>query len=129
MSFGAMRHLAWIWIILFVLFAVAQINDEDWYIWIPIYLIPAVFAFQAWKGMYYRKAMSIISVFYYTGGIYLFPSSVSDWLHSEERAQGLAMTVPFVEEARESLGLFICMICLLGYVWWSGRKTKRNNEG
>jgi|GEM_PF-385306 len=124
-----MRHLAWIWIVLFLLFAAFQMNDEDWYIWIFIYVIPAVFSFLAWRGVYHRKAMSIIAVFYYAYGIYLFPGSVSEWLHSEEKAKGLEMNVPFVEDARESLGLFICMICLLGYVWWSNRKTKPQQQG
>lgn len=124
-----MRHLAWIWIILFSLFAIAQLNDDDWFIWIPVYLVPAVFAFLAWRGQYYRKLMSFIAAGYYAAGVYLFPSSITDWIQQEEHAKGLAMNVPFVEEARESLGLFICMVCLLGYVWWAKRKTKVAEPG
>jgi len=123
-----MRNLAWLWIFLFVLFAAVQVNDPDWYLWIPIYLVPAIIAFLAWRGIYYRKVMSIVAGFYYVGGVYLFPSSVKEWLLSEEKAKGLAMNVPFIEEARESLGLFICLICLLGYVWWSKRKVSQSTQ-
>lgn len=53
---------------------------------------------------------------YGLGAIFLFPTNVSEWLHVEEQAKSFNMAVPFVEEARESLGLIICFLVNMVYL-------------
>lgn len=42
------------------------------------------------------------------GAIFLFPANLSTWISMEESAKSLDMKMPFIEEARESMGLMIC---------------------
>jgi len=60
--------------------------------------------------------LSILCIGYFIGALSLFPDSVSTWIHNEEVAKSIEMKMPFIEEARESLGLAICFIVNLVYL-------------
>lgn len=60
--------------------------------------------------------LSIMCAGYLLGAIFLFPGSASEWIHAEEQAKSLDMKMPFIEEARESMGLLICLVVNLVYM-------------
>jgi hypothetical protein len=107
-----------IFAILFVLFAALQYNDPDPYIWMPIYLYAAVLCWQAFKGKYYPKAYLIGILIYAIYAIYLVftKDGVIDWIE-KHNAEGITKTMhaekPWIEDAREFLGLLILIVVLL----------------
>ncbi|GAA4921023.1 transmembrane 220 family protein [Mucilaginibacter defluvii] len=107
-----------IFIILFVVSAGLQYNDPDPYLWVPLYLYPALICFFAIRGNYYPAMYYIGLTGYLAYAIYkLFDSNgVIDWVtqHDEESlVQTMKATKPWIEEAREFFGLIICWVVLL----------------
>jgi hypothetical protein len=104
-------------ILVFILFAAVQYNDPDPYLWMPIYLFPAVLCYLAIQHKYPKKAYWIgFSIF----GVYamykLFDENgVIDWIKYHQ-ASSIASTMkaelPWVEETREFFGLVIILIVL-----------------
>jgi hypothetical protein len=108
--------------VLFILFALVQFNDPDPLLWIVIYLIPATFAFAFTHKKINRNLLAAFGILYLMGAIYLFPMHISEWIVAEEKSKSLNMTLPGIEEARESMGLFICF-CAILFFW-----IKRTNR-
>jgi hypothetical protein len=106
-----------IFIFVFILFAAVQYNDPDPYLWIPIYLYPAVLSYLAIQHKYpkmgYLFGFSIFGVY----ALYkLFDENgVVDWIKYHQ-ASNIASTMkaelPWVEESREFFGLVIILIVL-----------------
>ena len=104
--------------VVFILFAVVQYNDPDPYLWVPIYLYPALLC--------YFKVMQkpIHKVAYWAGflvfGVYaiykMFDiNGIVDWVQLHN-ASNLASTMkaekPWIEESREFFGLVIILLVL-----------------
>jgi len=112
-----MKLFNYLFVFIFILFAVVQYNDPDPYLWIPIYLYPAVLCFLAAREKFYKNA--------YTGGFIFFSlyaayklldqNGVVDWLRFHDAAN-IAATMkaekPWIEESREFFGLVIILIVL-----------------
>ena len=112
--------------IVFVLFALVQLNDPDPFIWVAAYLLTALFSFLAFREKYYLIPTLIFAILCIVWAIILFPSSFSDWWQLEEEAKSLKMKMPGIEEARESMGLIICAISLV-IIWIKGRKFNKTS--
>lgn len=113
-----MKILNIIFCILFVLSAALQYNDPDPYLWIPIYLVPAWFCFQAVKGRYYPAAYAVVSVLLVAYAVFLLVSNngVISWAtehEAENIAQSMKATRPWIESTREFFGLLIILISIL----------------
>ena len=104
--------------VVFILFALVQYNDPDPYLWVPIYLYPALLC--------YFKVMQkpIHKVAYWAGflvfGVYaiykMFDiNGIVDWVQLHN-ASNLASTMkaekPWIEESREFFGLVIILLVL-----------------
>jgi hypothetical protein len=107
-----MRYLYLFFALIFTLFAAVQYNDPDPILWISIYLYATAVSIMAFFGKFNKPMILAGMIFYLAGAIYYFPPSVSDWINAEQQSQSLQMKMPFVEEAREALGLFICFLVL-----------------
>lgn len=116
-----MRWVHYIIGTIFALFSLVQFNDPDFYIWVPLYLIPAFFAFSFPKRKFSRTMTRLIVVFYLIGAVYLSPPSLTAWISAEEKAKSLGMTLPGIEQARESMGLMLCA-WYMAYIWWKSKK-------
>ena len=107
--------------IIFTLFALVQFNDPDFLIWVVAYLLTATIAFV----FPHRKINSYfllgIAIIYLIIAITLFPPSIREWISAEEEASSLGMKLPGIEEARESMGLFICFLTTIFY-WFKSRQ-------
>jgi len=104
--------------VVFILFAVVQYNDPDPYLWVPIYLYPALLCFLK----FIQKPISRIA--YWAGflvfGVYAIykmfdTNGIIDWVQFHN-ASNIASTMkaekPWIEESREFFGLVIILIVL-----------------
>lgn len=96
--------------LVFLAFAFLQLNDPDPLVWVTVYLFSVYTCGSAFRNYYNPMLISIMCLGYLLGALFLFPGSPSAWLHHEEAARSLQMDLPFVEEARESMGLAICFL-------------------
>lgn len=122
-----MRYFALFGSIMFVLFALLQINDPDPYLWIPAYLLPAGLSLMVFRGSFPKYALPIAALIYLLFSIATFPPSLSQWIKDELNNSSLSMKTPSMEEARESLGSMICFVFLAIYYiyyWITNQKTK-----
>jgi hypothetical protein len=106
-----------IFILVFILFAAVQYNDPDPYLWIPIYLYPAVLCYLAIKQNYPRIGYFIGFAIFGVYAIYKMfdENGVIDWIRYHQ-ATSIASTMkaeqPWVEETREFFGLVIILVVL-----------------
>lgn len=110
--------------VLFVLFAVVQLNDPDPWLWVTYYLLIAVLEGMAVAKkfsqplVYVGMAASVIFFFYYLDGVIeLFTEHPA-----HELAYKMKADKPYIEHARESLGALIGLVALV-FVWRQGRKA------
>jgi hypothetical protein len=120
-----MRIFSYIIGIIFVLFALVQLNDPDFVIWVVAYMIPAIIAFMFPHKKQNRMFLVILALAYLIVAISLFPPSISNWISAEEESKSLGMKLPGIEEARESMGLFICFLAILFFWFKSKEATSR----
>ena len=104
--------------VVFILFAVVQYNDPDPYLWVPIYLYPALLCFLK----FIQKP--IPSLAYWAGflvfGVYAIykmfdTNGIINWVQFHN-ASNIVSTMkaekPWIEESREFFGLVIILIVL-----------------
>jgi general stress protein CsbA len=126
-----MRIFNLFFFIVFLLFAAVQYNDPDPYVWIPIYGYGAVLCFLAFRKKYYPSAylLGIIVYAAYAGFKLLEPDGVWDWItkhHSQNIADSMKATTPWVEETREFFGLVIVIgVLLIDYLYARRTSLKR----
>ncbi len=101
---------------LYILCAAVQYNDPDFYIWIPLYLIPAGVAIAFDRGCRNKNVLLGICVFYILGMLLYTPDAIS-WIQNGTPSITGTMKAesPFIEFVREYFGL---AICLVGVIWY-----------
>lgn len=121
-----MKFIHWLLALLFLSFAVVQYNDPDPWLWIAIYLCMVVLAVLAARGKYYPTVMWVLVAGYTLYAVLLAPG-MYDWYTSPDRSllfDDLAkMQYYYIEEAREFLGLVICLITLAAYLYLARKQT------
>lgn len=102
----------------FLLNAAVQLNDPDPLPWIAIYGTVAVIAGLAAFTRFYLPLIAITLAVCLGGSLYLLPSVPELVLHHEpgELITGMSPDRPYVEEARESLGLLIASAALIYFL-------------
>ncbi len=112
-----MKFFNIIFMLVFILFAAVQYNDPDPYLWIPIYLYPAVLCYLAIQQKYPRVGYFIGFAIFGVYAMYKMfdENGVIDWIKYHQ-ATSIASTMkaeqPWVEETREFFGLVIILIVL-----------------
>lgn len=113
--------------LMFLAFAAVQYNDPDPFLWIFIYLSMTALCVLALRNQFYPKVMAVLAVGFVIYAAILAPG-VWDWFNSEDRSllfDDLAkMQYYYIEEAREFLGLAICLATLLFYFLLSRRSAQ-----
>jgi hypothetical protein len=122
-----MRIVNFILAIMFLAFAFVQINDPDPVIWILIYGAMAVLSVMAIFEFYPKKfiiGLLVLCVIY----SFVFMPGVAEWLRKDNKAMLFddiaKMQFPYIEEAREFLGLLICIIVLVVFLVRSRSATR-----
>jgi hypothetical protein len=101
----------------FIGFAYVNLNDEDSWLWVPIYLIAAGFCGLAAWDIFYPNLYLIAIIFYLIYALQLFFSKdgVRDWIKvygSPSLVDHMQATKPYIEKAREFFGLLIISAAL-----------------
>jgi Transmembrane family 220, helix len=113
-----MKILNGILALMFLSFAWLQVNDPDPILWILIYGAMVAVCVMAFLKIYKPYLMSALALGYSVYMVILFPG-VKAWFHSENLSllwDDLAkMQYWYIEEAREFLGLMICLSVLVFY--------------
>ncbi len=118
-----MKHL--IIAFLFLLFAAVQWNDSDSYVWISVYLAPAVTALLAFKGRYYRYPTFILLIVLILWMASYVPH-ITQWIEDgmPNIAGSMKAESPYIELTREFFGLFICLVA----IWYYYILAKKNTQ-
>src|SRR5688572_17646236 len=119
-----MKYLHILLAIMFMAFASLQVNDPDPVLWILIYGAMSVVCVMAIFEFYSRKLMVLLAVGFLVYCFFLWPG-VSEWLSQDNKSvlfdDVMKMDHLYIEEAREFLGLVICLIVLTFYFFRSFR--------
>lgn len=114
-----MRILNSILALMFMAFAFVQVNDPDPILWILIYGVMAIVSVMAIFEYYIPAFMYALALGFTIYIILLFPGMM-DWYNSPDRSllfDDIAkMQYTYIEEAREFLGLAICLVVLAFYI-------------
>jgi hypothetical protein len=120
-----MKIVSVLFVLLFSVFAIVQFNDPDPLLWGSLYLLMAGVSTAAFFGKlpnYLVIGLMALCLFMMAG----LWSGTMQWFNSPERTlifDDIAkMQNIYIEEAREFLGLSICLIALT-YFFISGRKS------
>ena len=118
-----------VFVVLFMLIAALQYNDPDPYIWMPLYLYAAFLCFMAFKNKFNIKLYWIGLAVYVLYAFFLFfdKTGVLNWANehdSENIAQSMKATKPWIEETREFFGLVILIGVLLTNMAWRYRRKR-----
>ncbi|MEJ7739814.1 MAG: transmembrane 220 family protein [Chitinophagaceae bacterium] len=120
--------------LVFILFAAFQYNDPDPYLWMPIYLYAAVLCALAVKYTFNPVAYLTGLLFYlvYAGYLFFTQDGVLDWINqhqSENIAQTMKATRPWIEDTREFFGLIIIITVLLINFFYLRNRLKSQITG
>ena len=109
--------------VLFLIFAILQYNDPDFYIWIPVYLFVAVIAGAYAKGHRWPIISLMALLLLFAWSVFYIPF-VYQWISDGFPSITGAMKAEtmYVERIREFLGLTICLIVTAYYFIKSKRK-------
>jgi hypothetical protein len=122
-----MRILNSVLALMFMAFAFLQLNDPDPILWILIYGAMAAVSVMAIFEYYIPRLMWAMAAGYIVYVVILFPG-VMEWYNSPDRSllfDDLAkMQYLYIEEAREFLGLIICLVVLGFYLFRASRLKK-----
>lgn len=123
-----MRIVNFILAVMFLIFAFVQINDPDPVIWILIYGLMAVMCIMAIFEFYPTKVLvGVLAIFVLYSFVYI--PGVIEWLTKDNKAllfDDIAkMQYPYIEQAREFLGLLICIGVLVFHVARARKKHGR----
>ena len=110
--------------VLFVLFAVVQINDPDPWAWVALYLYVGVLFALAAFGRVFRPAMLVGMAACLVWLALLLPEFIN-WVNMGMPTITGSMTAeePHIEYTREFLGLFISMGAL-GFLYYKTKAKK-----
>jgi hypothetical protein len=126
-----MRIFNFILAVLFLVFAFVQLNDPDPALWIIIYGVMAVVSIMA-MFEYFNKRMLIILLIAYGAYSTVYIPGMIVWASQDNKAElfdNIAkMNHYYIEEAREFLGLLICVIVLAWYLVRASRKLKTSKN-
>lgn len=117
-----MKILKIFFAVLFLLFALVQINDPDPLLWIVVYGSMMVVSIMSIYRKYSNGIMIVMAAGFLIMSVLYF-DGFKTWLDSDDRSllfDDLAkMQFAYIEEAREFLGLLICLAVLIFYFWLS----------
>ncbi|MFQ5757122.1 MAG: transmembrane 220 family protein [Acidiferrobacterales bacterium] len=112
--------------LVFVLMMAVQFNDPDPVLWVSIYGLVAVVAGLAVFAKHYRPLIVTALVICASGSAYLMPSVFELFANHDvgDIVTKMSPDRPYIEEARESLGLLIAAVALV-YFYGLARRSRR----
>ncbi|MDG2449322.1 MAG: transmembrane 220 family protein [Saprospiraceae bacterium] len=102
--------------IVFIIFAILQYNDPDYYIWIPVYSLISFIAFSTAARKPQRKLALWVTLFLAAWSVTFIPDLVS-WIQdgAPNIAGSMKAETPHIELMRELFGLIISLVATVYY--------------
>ena len=97
---------------LFILFAILNINDPDWFLWVPTYFLVAASTVGYQKKLIKKKAMNILMVYL------LLVFALSFFGYIEVLDKNSDTMINMTEPNREAFGALLAA----GWVYWTSRR-------
>ena len=97
---------------LFVLFAVLNINDPDWFLWVPTYLLVAVSTVAYQKRLINKKALNILIVYL----LFIFVLAFFGFIEVLDKNSDTMINMK--EPNREAFGALLA----IGWIYWISRR-------
>ena len=97
---------------LFILFAVLNINDPDWFLWVPTYLLVAVSTVAYKKRLINKKALNILIVYL----LFIFVLALFGFIEVLDKNSDTMINMQ--EPNREAFGALLAM----GWIYWISRR-------
>ena len=97
---------------LFILFAVLNINDPDWFLWVPTYLLVAVSTVAYKKRLINKKALNILIVYL----LFIFVLAFFGFIEVLDKNSDTMINMK--EPNREAFGALLAM----GWIYWISRR-------
>lgn len=106
-----------IFCISFIGFAYVNLNDDDSWLWVPIYMVAAICCGLVVFGYFYPLVYLFAIAFYliYAAILFFAKDGVKDWIVKYKRpslVESMQATKPYIEKAREFFGLLIISAAL-----------------
>jgi hypothetical protein len=125
-----MKILNFILAVMFLFFAFLQVNDPDPLIWILIYGSMAVVAVMAMFNVYIKSFLIVLLVIF-VGYSLVYLKGVQEWLRQDNKSdlfdEVAKMDHLYIEETREFMGLWICILVLIFYFIQSRRFAPKSH--
>jgi hypothetical protein len=97
---------------LFILFAVLNINDPDWFLWVPTYFLVAVGSVSYKKKLINKKAVNILLLYL----LFVFFFSLFGFVEILDQSSDTMINIS--EPNREAVGAFMGA----GWIFWTSRR-------
>jgi len=97
---------------LFILFAILNINDPDWFLWAPTYLLVAASTVAYQKKLINKKAVNILMVYL----LFVFTFSFFGFVEVLDKNSDIMINMK--EPKREAFGALLAM----SWIYWTSRK-------
>jgi Transmembrane family 220, helix len=111
-----MRIAKYVFMVIFIAFAIVQYNDPDPYLWIPVYLFPVYLIFKSLTDLEIHRSFIYVAIAYIFWAINVFPPEWEGVLLNQ------GMKTLNIELGRESLGLATVAIVLIVLGVFSNKK-------
>lgn len=101
----------------FLVFAWVNLNDGDYWLWVPIYMAASILCGLAGFEFYYPLGYLFLIAFYLVYALILFfgKDGVRDWItkyNTPSITESMKATKPYIEKTREFFGLLIISAAL-----------------
>jgi len=120
----AMKYLALLFALVFLLFAGWQYNDPDPLLWGAVYLIAAYVSFRAFQGRFNREMLVVLLVWSAAWALSSW-SQITSYEGFFTQGEGLSMKTPNQELAREASGLGIVAVVYAIFLVGGGAGRRR----
>ena len=97
---------------LFILFAVLNVNDPDWFLWVPTYFLVAAGTVADQKKLINKKAMNILMVYL----LFVFALSFFGFVEILDKKSDTMINMK--ESNREAFGALLAMV----WIYWTSRR-------
>ena len=97
---------------LFILFAVLNVNDPDWFLWVPTYFLVAAGTVAYQKKLINKKAMNILMVYL----LFVFALSFFGFIEILDKKSDTMINM--TEPNREAFGALLAMV----WIYWTSRR-------
>jgi hypothetical protein len=120
-----MKALYLILAVIFLIFAILQLNDPDPLLWIPIYGYACILFVLAFFG-YPAKILTLAGIAGYLTGIVIMIPDLIRWFRmgAPPIAGSMHAETPYIELTREFFGLAICLLAML-FLFFRRRKIRQ----